>query len=262
MKKVRSAEMSWREIEVAVKSGAAAIFPFGSTEEHGPHAPTGDFIVCEELAARVAQRTGDIVFPCMPFGYSEYFRHYAGTISLQHDTLFRVLEDVVTCLIDHGFEHIVLFNGHAGNTPTVGHLLRKIRREHGLLVPSVPAAGFATAAFKNEVYEGTPPRHGGAGQASDMMYLRPGTVQMELAGEWGVKDFLGLPVSGLSGVTFEGTEVAMAINMEDITPPTGSMSDPLLASAERGERVLKHTEERLVRFMEWFKSTNPRVNIG
>lgn len=261
MKKVRSALMSWREIEAAIKPGTAAIFPIGSTEEHGPHSPTGDFMITEELANRVAQQTGDIVFPTLPFGYSEYFRHYPGTITLQDDTLFRVLEDVVICLIDHGFVHIVIFNGHAGNKPTVGHLLRKIRRDYGLLVPAVATLGFASNEFKNEVYEGAKNLHGGAGMASYMMYLHPGSVDLSLAEGWASKDFLGLP-AGLSGVTFEGTEVSLAINMEDITPPSGSLSDPLLASAERGERLLEHIEQRLVRFMQWFKGIDPHVKPG
>ena len=258
MKKVRSAEMSWREVEAAVKPGTAAIFPIGSTEEHGPHSPTGDFLVTDEIAGRVAHRTGDVVFPCLPFGYSEYFRHYPGTITLQDDTLFHVLEDVVNCLIGHGFEHIVIFNGHGGNKPTVGHLLRKIRRDHGLLVPAVSPLAFASADFKNQVFGGAKNAHGGAGMASYMMYLRPGTVDLSLAEDWATKDLFGLP-AGLSGVNFEGTEVSLAINMEDITPPSGSLSDPLLASAERGEQLIEHTVERLVRFMEWFKGIDPHI---
>lgn len=262
MKKVRSAEMSWREIEAAIKPGTAAIFPIGSTEEHGPHAPTGDFLVTDEIAKRVASCTGDIVFPCLPFGYSEYFRKYPGTITLQDDTLFHVLEDVVNCLISHGFQHVVIFNGHGGNKPTVSHLLRKIRRDHGLLVPSVSPLGFASAEFKDEVFDGAKNAHGGAGMASYMMYLRPGTVDLSLAEEWGTEDFFGLPPSGLSGVVFEGSEVSFAIDMGDITPPSGSLSDPLLASAERGERLIGQIVDRLVRFMYWFKGIDPRVVPG
>jgi len=261
MDKVRSAEMSWREVEAAVRAGKAAIFPIGSTEEHGPHSPTGDYMVTDEIAARVASQTGDVVFPCLPFGYSEYFRHYPGTITLQHDTLFRLLEDVISGLISHGFRHIVLFNGHGGNQPIVSVLLRKIRRDHGLLVPAVSPLGFAKPEFKREVYAGAKVEHGGAGMAAYMMYLRPGTVDLSLAEDWGKKDFHGLPAD-LSGVVFDGSQVSLSLNMEDITPPSGSLSDPRLATAERGERIIQHTVERLVRFMQWFKGIDPRIQPG
>ena len=261
MEKVCSAEMTWREVEAAIKRGAAAIFPIGSTEEHGPHAPTGDFLVTEEIAMRVARHTGDVVFPCLPFGYSEYYRKYPGTITLQDDTLFHVLEDVINCLIAHGFVHIAIFNGHGGNKPTIGHLLRRIRRDQGLLIPSVSSLGFATAYFAKEFHQGRKLGHGGPGMAAFMMYLRPSTVDLDLAEDWGIKEFHGLPAD-LPGVIFEGSEVALAIDMDDIAPPSGSFSDPLLATAEKGERVIEHTVEYLVRFMQWFKGIDPRVKPG
>lgn len=263
MEKVRSAEMSWRQVEAAIKRGAVAIFPLGSTEEHGPHAPTGDFLVAEEIAVRVARRTGDVVFPCLPFGYSEYFRHYPGTITLQDDTLFRIAKDVVNCLIDHGFVHIVLLNGHKGNEPTLDHLIREIRHDRGLLVPIVSPLGFAlTPDFTKELYGEAKTGHGGEPMGSIGMYLFPSTVDLSLAEDWGSKEFYGLQTVGLSGVVFEGCKVGLAINMEDITPPSGSLSDPLLATAERGERIVERAVERLARFIEWFKGLDPRVEAG
>ena len=260
---VRSAEMSWRQVEAAVKRGAAAIFPMGSTEEHGPHAPTGDYMIAEEVAVRAARRTGDVVFPCLPFGYSEYFRHFPGTVTLQHDTLLRVVEDVVDGLINHGFIHIVLFNGHKGNEPTLSHLIRQIRRERGLLIPIVSPLGLAlTPEFTRELYGEAQLGHGGEPMGSIWAYLFPGTVHPDLAEDWGARDFLGLPARGLSGVTFEGCEVRFAIDMDDIAPPSGSLSDPGLATAERGERIVERAVERLARFLEWSKSVDPRVEGG
>ena len=66
---VRTAEMTWRDVEKAASQGAAALVPMGSTEEHGPHAPTGDFLIADEISARVAQASGDIVIPTIPFSY-------------------------------------------------------------------------------------------------------------------------------------------------------------------------------------------------
>ena len=80
--RVRLAQLSFRDAEAAVARGAAALVPMGSTEEHGPHSPLGDYVIAEAIAVRVAEQTGDIVTPVIPFSYSEYFRDFPGTITL------------------------------------------------------------------------------------------------------------------------------------------------------------------------------------
>src|SRR5688572_15825255 len=99
---MRIGEMSWTEVKEAIDQGAAAIIPLGSIEEHGPHVPMGDYMAIHEIAGRTGAATNDLVVPTVPFGYSEYFRHYPGTITLRHETLAAVVEDTVDCLLRHG----------------------------------------------------------------------------------------------------------------------------------------------------------------
>ncbi len=101
----------------------------GSTEEHGSHSPMGDYLATEEIALRVARETGDFVFPPLPFSYSEYFRHFPGTITLSTQLLHQFVWEVIECLRGSSFRHIVLFNGHKGNEPTLLHLVRDLRRD-------------------------------------------------------------------------------------------------------------------------------------
>lgn len=261
MNKVRTAEMSWRQVEAAVERGAVALFPLASTEEHGPHVPTGDYMATEEIAIRVAEQTGDVVFPCLPFGYSEYFRNYPGTVTLQHDTLFKIVTDVVESLLTSGFSHIILFNGHKGNEPTLLHVTRQIRRKHSLLIPVVSPFGFAlTPEFQKELYEGAPIGHGGEPMGSIMLHLFPELVDLSRAEDWATETVHGLAPVGLNGLRFEGVTVGFPIDMEDITPPSGSLSDPGLASEERGRRIVEQSVGRLVRFVNWFKQIDPAVN--
>jgi creatinine amidohydrolase len=97
--KVRTAEMSWREVEAVIERGAPVLVPMGSTEEHGPHAPTGDYLITDEIAARVARESGAVMTPTIPFSYSEYFRHYPGTITLQAETLTLLIRDTISWLL-------------------------------------------------------------------------------------------------------------------------------------------------------------------
>jgi creatinine amidohydrolase len=252
-------KMSWRDVERAVARGAAAFFPMGSTEEHGPHAPMGDYMAAEEIALRVARQTEDLVFPPLPFSYSEYFRHFPGTITLSDRCLYQLVWEVVECLIGSGFRHIVLFNGHKGNEPTLLHLVRDLRREKQILVPVVSPLGFGlTPALNKELYGNYKTGHGGEPMGSLMGYLFPGTVDLNKAEDWASKDYQGLP-AGINGVVFEGVEVSMPICMEDITPPSGSLSDPKVASPEKGQRIVEESVARIVRFVKWFKGTDPQI---
>lgn len=257
---VRTAEMTWREIEQAANRGAVALIPMGSTEEHGPHAPTGDYLIADEIAARVARASGDIVFPTIPFSYSEYFRNFPGTITLQAETFSRLVKDVVYCLLDQGFKHVVLLNGHKGNEPILLPLIRQIRRERGILIPVAAPLGFGlTPDLQRELYGDTPIGHGAEPIGSIMSYLHPELVDLEKAEEWASGPFLGLKTAGLNGVMFEGRSVAMAINMEEVTPPSGSLSDPLAASSENGQRIVDNAVEGLTAFVQWFKTVDPTV---
>ncbi|HEX5505559.1 MAG TPA: creatininase family protein [Thermomicrobiales bacterium] len=260
MTSVRTAELSWRMVEEARARGAAVLVPMGSTEEHGPHAPTGDYLLTDAIAERVARATDSLMTPTLPFSYSEYFRHYPGTITVQAETLRLLVRDIVGSLLDQGFRHVVLFNGHKGNEPVLQPVLREFRRERGVLVPAVAPLGFAQdPALLRELYGDNPTGHGGEPVGSMMSHVRPDLVDLSRAEDWGARPFRGQPGANLNGVAFRGQQVLMALNMEDITPPSGSLSDPRLASAEQGERLVARAVEGLVAFVQWFKSIDPAV---
>ena len=258
--KSRTAEMSWREVEAAIRRGCAALVPMGSTEEHGPHSPTGDYLITDVIAERVAKQTGDVMVPVLPFSYSEYFRHYPGTITLRSSTLQALVKDTVYCLLDQGFTHVILLNGHAGNEPILSPLLREIRREREILIPSVAPLGFALASgLRQELYAEISTGHGGEPIGSIMAYLFPDLVDLDRAEDWDNKPFLGQP-AGLNGITFEGKSVSLAVNMEDITPPSGSLSEPRNATADKGERIVTSAVENLSSFVRWYKTVDPKVS--
>ncbi len=258
---MRLGEISWTQAEETIKGGAAGIIPLGSIEEHGPHAPMGDYMAIHDIAGRTGEATGDLVIPTLPFGFSEYFRHYPGTITLRHETLRAVVEDIVDCLVRHGLRHIVIFNGHAGNMPILELLTRRLRRVHGLLIPTLspPQIMQAPALIKELYGPDFQLGHGGEPMGSLMMVLAPGRVRMERAGTFGRKQVLGMPTDGLGAITFKGVRVAMPLDMREVTPETGSLSDPTKASPEKGKALLDYAVNFCVEFMRWFRTTDPRV---
>jgi creatinine amidohydrolase len=258
---MRMGEMSWIDTRDAIAAGAAAIIPLGSIEEHGPHAPMGDYMVIDHIAKHTGEATNDLVAPTLTFGYSEYFRMYPGTITLRPEVLSGVVEDIIDCLLRHDVRRIAIFNGHHGNLPILELLTRKIRRERGLSIPTISPLHFMLhPSIVTEVYgEGFSLGHGGEPMGSVMMVLAPGTVNMDRAGAFGREKVLGLPSDGLGAIDLNGIRVAMPLDMSDVTPETGSMGDPAPATVERGTRLLEYAVERSIEFMRWFRTVDPQM---
>ena len=260
---MRIGEMTWTEVREVAGTGVTAVIPLGSIEEHGPHSPMGDYMIIDTIASRAAAETGDIVAPTLPFGYSEYFRDYPGTITLRPETLSAVVEDTIECLTRHSFTKLAIFNGHAGNMPILELLCRKLRRTQDLVIPVIsPLQFMLTPDLVRSVYgEDVTLGHGGEPMASVMMVLAPGKVRMERAGAYGRKQVFGMPSEGLGAINVNGIRVTLPLDMGDVTPETGSLSDPALASPERGQQLLDYAVERSVEFLRWYRSVDP-ASIG
>jgi creatinine amidohydrolase len=258
---MRIGEMSWTQVREAASTGLSTIVPLGSIEEHGPHAPMGDYVVIDNIAGRTGEQTGDLVVPTLPFGYSEYFRMYPGTITLRPETLSAVVEDTLDCLLKHDVSKIVIFNGHAGNMPILELLIRKFRRERGLVIPVIsPLQIMQAPALVKELYgEGMTMGHGGEPMGSIFMALAPGKVDLGRGGEFGRAQVFGMPTEGLGVINVNGVRASVALDMTDVTPSTGSLSDPSLASAEKGQRFLDYAVEKCVEFMTWFRGVDPKL---
>ena len=92
------------------------LLPLGAVEQHGPHLPLGvDWFGAEALARHIAphlERAGHpcLLAPSLPYGASPLAADWSGTISLRGSTLRRVVGEIVTALVGHGFTRVVLVN--------------------------------------------------------------------------------------------------------------------------------------------------------
>jgi creatinine amidohydrolase len=250
--------MTWKEIEEAFKEDPVVIVPLGSMEEHGPHSITGDFLASTEIAKRVAGKTGALYTPTVPFGNSEYFRGYPGTISLSQQTVINVLEDICTSLLEHGITKIVFFNGHAGNGPAVDLVARKVRREKKVMIVSMDLWQMLSVDQKNEIYkeEKDPSGHGGEPLTSVMSYLFPKDMRMDLLPkQWKEKTkFEEFEIESLLKVKVNESKANLYLNMEDISDE-GILGNPINASSERGEKIVSSLVQYGVSLVEKAKKS-------
>ena len=113
-------ELSTKEAGKAAKEGTVVIFPVGSVEEHGDHLPLcTDSIQPEYIALEVAKKTGCLVAPPLRYGICNAARNFAGTITIEFDTFYRMVHEILSELIRNGFGRIIVLSGHAGQSHMV-----------------------------------------------------------------------------------------------------------------------------------------------
>jgi len=120
-------EMSWVDVQENLDHNDMVIIPIGSTEQHGPHLPLGtDSFIGLEVSRLISARTGVVVAPVLWAGYSVYHSGFPGVLSLSPETMEQVLYETACLLIKYGFNKIMFFNSHGGNSVVENSVIHKI----------------------------------------------------------------------------------------------------------------------------------------
>jgi creatinine amidohydrolase len=236
-------ELSTTEAAQAAKEGKVVIFPIGSVEEHGNHLPLGtDSVQPEYIATEVAKRTGCLIAPPFRYGICNATRNFAGTITIQFDTLYKLALDVLSELVRNGFNRIIVMSGHAGNSHMVA--LRLAAQEIVAKNDETPRSEkvrimvLSDFDFAEELAsELADPKDGHAGtiETARMMAIRPDLIKAE-----GKADVWRIP-------RFE------VLAHPELFFPSGVNGDPTAASAGKGQKINEYIiseVEKLVKTLE------------
>jgi len=257
MSKFRLAEMTFREFQQRIDENPVILLPLGSQEEQGPTAPMGDFMLTDALAAQVAERAGAIAAPTLPFGYGDYFRPVPGGIQLRAETFCAVLRDYADNFLDHGLSRLVILNGHSGNAPMIDRVTRGIRTERGVVVPSINLWRLHTPEVWEEAYgvaAGKGFGHGAEPLGSVYTYFFPQHMRPDLRETpANGKTFMGFETSGFAAVKFRGLDIAMPLDVTDVTDNGIAGGDPGLVSAAAGRRIAEHIVATAADFVRAFR---------
>ncbi len=122
--------MTWPELEQRLEHDRSIVLPMGSTEQHGPTGLIGTDALVAEAVVRRAETLADILSgPTFNVGYAPHHMGFPGTITLRAETFAAVLTDWITSLVQHGFSHIYVLNGHGGNITPVMRVFEALSRE-------------------------------------------------------------------------------------------------------------------------------------
>ena len=224
------------------------VIPIAALEQHGHHLPLlTDSMLLGEVVRRTAERLQqEVLFtPLMWLGNSEHHLDFAGTLTAAPRTYLNLLSDLVENLIHHGFERIVLLNGHGGNTVPSQQALFEVRQRHR------QRKNLLLLAATYWTLPGNQPRPSGLAQ-TDMGHACEWETSMILR----IAPHLVRSIDDLEPVPqiapFEPAHRAWVT--QDRTEP-GHIGDPRQATAEKGERLLQYfaaaTVAMLQRVIAW-----------
>jgi len=261
MSKFELTRMTWREAEDKFKENPVILIPMGSIEQHGPTTPVGDYRYMTEICREVAKRTGAISVPTIPWGYSEVFKNFPGTITIRPDTLKALLIDHIESLVKFGLDHIMFVCGHKGNLPILEQLAREIKDRYKLRVATIEPIGWFDDAWKKEVY-GTSDVHIGHGSdpmLSLAMELFPEDVREDLYEEGHKSEWNGHQTQGVANFYSNDDIWYMYLDYDDIAP-NGVIGDAKHASAEVGKRTVERMINISSRIVKDFAKIDTRIS--
>ena len=132
---------TWPELGQAAKRQPVVVLPIGSVEDHGPHLPldVDNFLIWSICEAAAQQAEGDILLmPIIPFGYETHHMDFHGTIDIQIEHLLHFVLDVTKSIAQHGFQRILIADGHGSNMPILELVARRTILCRGLRTCSTP----------------------------------------------------------------------------------------------------------------------------
>lgn len=235
------AKDAFEDVEVAV-------FPVGSTEQHGPAMPLcTDTSIGTLIAAGVDDRPDAVVLPTIPISISPHHRHFHGTAWVSAETFEQYLAEIIANYTVHGIEKAVIVNAHGGNMAAIDRVGQRLYREETAFVMPWNWWEGVDPATVESFPDIELPGHAGAVEASMMFLAARDTLREERFEEAAAGTG---PGSRFDHPAFRGYDFA------DWTA-NGIHGDPTGASVELGEALYADAVESLSGIIDWLADMPP-----
>lgn len=241
------AELSTTQLEDLATDIELVLIPVGAHEQHGPALPLAtDTLMAQVLSALAGTllRPRVAVAPVIPWGVSWTHMGKAGTISLREDTLIALVEDVVSSLHQHGFSRFLLVNTHGGNVASLQIAADRCHRDLGVPVIAPVYAYDLIRLAALEVLGEDAVGHGGGGEASAILAVRPDLVSVD---DLGQRD-ADLSIRKVQRAVRAGGGTLPV--RQHLVSPSGASGDSSDASPDVGNRILGQAANQLQAIIE------------
>ena len=252
-------EMSYPDVKEILKTTDIALIPIGSQEKHGPHIPLAcDSIASIETTRRAAYKAEVPYTPLIPVGYSPHhmgeINQGVGSLTFTGETLRRIVYEIGKSLVFHGFNKLIFISQHASNTKVVDEALRRLRYESGAFVAWYMTTTERRTQVIAHLLEEKVGWHSGEMETSQCLAYNEKACHMDraknhkahapawLGPEFAKKD-------GVPTVVFQGTENIFIPMEHHEYGDEATIGNPLLASAEKGEKIFEAASDNLRDFV-------------
>jgi creatinine amidohydrolase/Fe(II)-dependent formamide hydrolase-like protein len=238
-------ELTWEQAERKLQQVDVALLPVGAVEQHGPHLPLDtDAFDADYLARRVAMACsppGPLVLPVLSYGVSYHHEDFRGTISVDNETLSRLVYDIGMGAARNGIRKLIIINAHGGNGPSLNYAAQMINRDARIFV--CVDSGETSDVDIYQVIETPNDVHAGEFETSTSLAVRPHLVYLEQARR-SIPEFSSryLDFTGKRGITWYAYTRKISAN--------GVMGDPTRASVEKGQKIWEIMVAHLVALVE------------
>jgi creatinine amidohydrolase len=176
--------MTMPQLRQVPRDTTVVLAPIAACEQHSRHLPTfTDTLLVTAVAEGVEQRLPRqvLLLPTQWMGASGHHLRFGATLSAEVDTHITMLCDLLTPLLEEGYQRLMLLNGHGGNIDTLHVALRRLqpRYQNRLLtgasyweIAEKELAGLAEGGRKTM-------GHACEFETSMVLALRPDLVQRE-----------------------------------------------------------------------------------
>jgi creatinine amidohydrolase len=237
------AYLNWKQVDALPRESTLLILPTAAIEQHGHHLPLATDILINNflLGHALAKLPAELpVYALPPVHYGKSNEHigFPGTLSVSAATFMAVLRDIGASLSSAGFQKLVLYNTHGGNTSLIDVMARDLRAEFGLRAFALHGSGgvaFEGLSEQERAYG----FHAGEVETALLLAAAPEFVDRSAYTVNYIAD-----VAKPELLKPENAPATFAWLTRDIAE-SGVMGDPRPATAENGMRWLDQAATRL-----------------
>ncbi len=236
--------LTWAEMNEAIAMQKVVLLPTGSTEQHGRHLPLDtDVFLAESVCLEVGRRASDrvLVLPPISYGLNMHHIDFPGTIHIEPEVFIAFCLNITKSLAYHGFQKILLVNGHGSNTPLVDLIARKTVLATDSLCFASNYFTFLLEVFE-EIKESDVMAHADEFETSLYLHLAGDRVQMDKA----------VAENDRAGkyVTSDSTGTVRFNDIWGRWTRLGVHGDPTVATAEKGKFIFNAAVNGLVELVD------------
>ncbi len=242
------AYLNWKQVDALPRESTLLVLPTAAIEQHGHHLPLAtDTLINNLLLGHALQKLPAelpvYALPPVHYGKSNEHIGFAGTLAVSASTFMAVLRDLGASLVSAGFQRLVLYNTHGGNTALIDVMARDLRAEFGLRTFALHGTGGIS-------FEGLSPQeraygfHAGEVETALLLTSVPELVDRSAYTVNYIAD-----VNASAELLPENAPATFAWLTRDIAA-SGVMGDPRPATPEKGARWLEQAATKLAAALE------------